>query len=431
MSGAATAVAIGVGVGAAVGGISSAISGGDIGMGILGGAVGGAVTGGIGGGLGGVIGAEAGSMAGVGVGALSGAAGGVVNSAITGGDPLMGALTGGAGGAFAGYNGAFDTGGGGFGENVDVSGAAPDASATGADLSAQGANMDVGGASPSADAAATALPTEPQGALSALADSSGSPMPDLPTSQMSPAPGRVDMSPLGPPSGANINTFGQPGNPNSWMNLPDPTAMPQDYLNMLKAPDVTFDLARADQLAQQAANPSFMDSPLGWAQSQATDFLNKPFSEQLKLGAMGVGGLGLVGSLMGGGSSGQASPAQVQGTPSKYWNTPLPSYGYAGATTPGGRPRNQYTGDITKYGYGPSFNFFDPRQMVQMAEGGSVRGPGGPKDDKIPAMLSDGEFVIPTDVVNALGNGNNDRGAGALHQMMTTARRGKRSRRAA
>jgi hypothetical protein len=180
----------------------------------------------------------------------------------------------------------------------------------------------------------------------------------------------------------------------------------------------------------QPANPSFMDSPLGWAQSQATDFLNKPFSEQLKLGAMGVGGLGLVGSLMGGGSSGQASPAQVQGTPSKYQNAPLPTYGYAGAA-PGSRTRNQYTGDMTKYGYGPSFNFFDPRQMVQMAEGGSVHGPGGPKDDMIHAKLSDGEFVIPTDVVNALGNGNNDRGAGALHQMMTTARKGKRSRRAA
>jgi tape measure domain-containing protein len=31
---------------------------------------------------------------------------------------------------------------------------------------------------------------------------------------------------------------------------------------------------------------------------------------------------------------------------------------------------------------------------VKLAGGGSVRGPGGPRDDKIPAMLSDGEFVI-------------------------------------
>lgn len=34
---------------------------------------------------------------------------------------------------------------------------------------------------------------------------------------------------------------------------------------------------------------------------------------------------------------------------------------------------------------------------------GKVSGPGGPVDDKIPAMLSDGEYVIPADVVKAKG----------------------------
>lgn len=38
-----------------------------------------------------------------------------------------------------------------------------------------------------------------------------------------------------------------------------------------------------------------------------------------------------------------------------------------------------------------------------MANGGEVNGPGGPVDDKIPAMLSDGEYVIPADVVQAKG----------------------------
>jgi hypothetical protein len=37
------------------------------------------------------------------------------------------------------------------------------------------------------------------------------------------------------------------------------------------------------------------------------------------------------------------------------------------------------------------------------ANGGKVRGPGGPVDDKVPAMLSDGEYVIPADVVKAKG----------------------------
>jgi hypothetical protein len=38
-----------------------------------------------------------------------------------------------------------------------------------------------------------------------------------------------------------------------------------------------------------------------------------------------------------------------------------------------------------------------------LSEGGGVSGPGGPRDDKIPAMLSDGEFVIPADVVKVKG----------------------------
>jgi hypothetical protein len=34
---------------------------------------------------------------------------------------------------------------------------------------------------------------------------------------------------------------------------------------------------------------------------------------------------------------------------------------------------------------------------------GRVRGIGGPVDDKIPAMLSNGEYVLPADTVKAIG----------------------------
>lgn len=37
------------------------------------------------------------------------------------------------------------------------------------------------------------------------------------------------------------------------------------------------------------------------------------------------------------------------------------------------------------------------------AEGGPIRGPGGPRDDVIPAWLSNGEYVIPANVVRDLG----------------------------
>ena len=64
---------------------------------------------------------------------------------------------------------------------------------------------------------------------------------------------------------------------------------------------------------------------------------------------------------------------------------------------------------------------------------------GGPTDgmaDQIPAMignsqpaaLSDGEFVIPADVVSHLGNGNSDAGAQELFSMMDRVRQARTGR---
>ena len=52
---------------------------------------------------------------------------------------------------------------------------------------------------------------------------------------------------------------------------------------------------------------------------------------------------------------------------------------------------------------------FDPRSKFDkgkglfMAEGGEVDGPGGPKDDLVPAMLSDGEYIMPAEAVKFFG----------------------------
>jgi hypothetical protein len=46
-------------------------------------------------------------------------------------------------------------------------------------------------------------------------------------------------------------------------------------------------------------------------------------------------------------------------------------------------------------------------------------------DDKQPAKLSHGEFVIPADVVSHLGNGNSDAGAKKLYQMMDRLRQAR------
>jgi hypothetical protein len=47
---------------------------------------------------------------------------------------------------------------------------------------------------------------------------------------------------------------------------------------------------------------------------------------------------------------------------------------------------------------------------------GKVKGPGGPREDKVPAMLSDGEYVLPADVVDHVGKDNLDAFVASHHQ---------------
>ena len=51
-----------------------------------------------------------------------------------------------------------------------------------------------------------------------------------------------------------------------------------------------------------------------------------------------------------------------------------------------------------------------------------VTGDGDGTSDSVPAMLANGEFVIPADVVSKLGNGSNDSGADVLSQFLATIR---------
>jgi hypothetical protein len=64
-------------------------------------------------------------------------------------------------------------------------------------------------------------------------------------------------------------------------------------------------------------------------------------------------------------------------------------------TNPGGLRRVQTEG----YAMGGAVRDYDA--------GGMVRGPGGPRDDAIPARLSNGEFVVNARAVTALGGGSN------------------------
>jgi hypothetical protein len=51
-----------------------------------------------------------------------------------------------------------------------------------------------------------------------------------------------------------------------------------------------------------------------------------------------------------------------------------------------------------------------------------VQGNGDGTSDSIPAMLANGEFVIPADVVSSLGNGSNDSGAKVLDEFLRVIR---------
>ena len=70
---------------------------------------------------------------------------------------------------------------------------------------------------------------------------------------------------------------------------------------------------------------------------------------------------------------------------------------------------------------------FDQNAMV---DEGMVNGAGDGMDDMIPAtlegeqdvVLSDGEFIVPADVVSGLGNGSSDAGAKSLYEMMDRVR---------
>lgn len=55
-------------------------------------------------------------------------------------------------------------------------------------------------------------------------------------------------------------------------------------------------------------------------------------------------------------------------------------------------------------------------------QGGFVEGEGGPTDDKVPARLSNTEFVIPSDVVHRLGNGDPHAGAKVLVALIDSVR---------
>jgi hypothetical protein len=113
------------------------------------------------------------------------------------------------------------------------------------------------------------------------------------------------------------------------------------------------------------------------------------------------------------------------------------SSGISGSLTPGltkarldylltGLPQNKAEGGSIE-GHNPQF--FSEGGLGSM-DNTFVQGEGDGTSDQVPAMLANGEFVIPADVVSGLGNGSNDAGAEVLQEFLKAIREHKHSAKA-
>ena len=66
--------------------------------------------------------------------------------------------------------------------------------------------------------------------------------------------------------------------------------------------------------------------------------------------------------------------------------------------------------------FAESGGVLDRKMFAQnfMPDGGKIKGPGGPKDDLIPVMASNGEYMLSKAAVDQAGGGNHAKGVAAL-----------------
>lgn len=149
----------------------------------------------------------------------------------------------------------------------------------------------------------------------------------------------------------------------------------------------------------------------------------------LALGALGAvapaAGLAALGGLTGLSLAGKLDPKQSQGgsqfaiDPTLGTRESLDPIFSAKLPEPTIAPRVKdpyFDVDPSQYGMHGEHRFFvnPPPPPQPMAGGGRMRGPGGPREDRIYAKLSNGEYVVDAATVSKLGGGDNDRGADML-----------------
>ena len=321
-------------------------------------------------------------MAGGGVGEamLLGAAMGGGSAAITGGDPLKGALLGGLTGGI----------GGGIG-GVGATAAETAGTAAAETAATQAATQ---GATQAATNYAVAAPTSGIGLNPAAANVG-----------LSPTMAQTGLSSMGADYALGSPTFA------SNYALGAPTVAPGAGISGLPA-------------ASPATTPSLFQSPGAYIKAN-------PFT---------AGSSALVGAI--GGREAPNFPGNDYNGPLKRFRFNPDTYrpamyadGGIATLTSGGYDRMvgeepQYPENMASGGISSLGSYSDGGRML--------KGPGDGMSDSIPASignkrparLADGEFVVPADVVSHLGNGSTDAGAKQLYAMMDKVRTARTGRKA-
>jgi len=185
------------------------------------------------------------------------------------------------------------------------------------------------------------------------------------------------------------------------------------------------------------ATPTTPTTPADPAKPPKSPFPKMSVSDWLRLAGLLTG---TVGNAVGG-NGGGTIPGGF-GNPSGAFTDPNLGPPTIPGLTPGtGGTRNMSGTDWAHYGENPEQSFFNyvPPTSKHLARGGlayaaaptqpsglsHVSGPGDGREDKIPSMLSDGEYVMDAETVALLGNGSNKAGAQRLDVMRSNIRKQK------
>ena len=160
---------------------------------------------------------------------------------------------------------------------------------------------------------------------------------------------------------------------------------------------------------QFASAPTFSSQLTPMAQQQPIDY-----TQQILRAAQG----GLIEHYADGAGVGQVEGVEVLRPQIVHGRRVAPFFQGAQLAQP--YQQRQYAeGGAIPEGHNPEF--FSEGGLNSL-ENTYVKGEGDGTSDSVPAMLANGEFVIPADVVSKLGNGSNDAGAGVLSNMLVSIR---------